>query len=87
VAFANLAFHGLRVGDGRELTQKEVNDLYKMAGLTPGARSASRGRWSVEREDSELARRAQDRQRQIPTPHPTPGARLNAKKRVRKRNF
>src|SRR6185436_13208054 len=33
VAFANLNHLGLRVGDARELTQQEVNDLRTLVGL------------------------------------------------------
>jgi 23S rRNA pseudouridine2605 synthase len=61
VAFGGITFHGLRVGDARELTQAEVNALREAAGL---ARSTtSRGAWTSRREDTELARRAKRRQR------------------------
>jgi hypothetical protein len=56
VAFANLTFHGLRVGDARELTQNELNELRDLVGLDHGA--IARGRWRVKREDTDLTRRA-----------------------------
>jgi 23S rRNA pseudouridine2605 synthase len=58
VAFAGIDFHGLRVGDARELTQAEVSGLRALAGLAKNPRAVGRGKWSVTREDSELARRA-----------------------------
>ncbi|WP_428267808.1 pseudouridine synthase [Haliangium sp.] len=61
VAFAGLAFHGLRVGDARELTQVEVNGLREQAGLPKS--TIARGKWSSRREDSELGRRARARAR------------------------
>ena len=54
VAFANLTFHGLRVGDARELTQAELNDLRALVGLDRTA--VARGRWSAQREDTDRAR-------------------------------
>ncbi len=63
VAFAGLMFHGLRVGDARELTQKEVNDLYELAGMERTERNVARGKWKIRREESELQRRAKDRGR------------------------
>ncbi|HVK77444.1 MAG TPA: pseudouridine synthase, partial [Kofleriaceae bacterium] len=56
VAFANLSFHGLRVGDARELTQAELNDLRELVGLD--RRAVARGQWSAMREDTDAARRA-----------------------------
>jgi len=61
VAFAELTFHGLRVGDARELTASEVNTLRKQVGLKGS--NESRGTWSVKREDTEYARRALHRRR------------------------
>ena len=63
VAFGGLTFHGLRVGDARELTQDEVSSLRQLVGLPKDPRAVARGRWKVRREDSELARRAKDWQR------------------------
>jgi len=54
VAFANLTFHGLRVGDARELTQAELNDLRAVVGLD--RRAVARGRWSAAREDTDRGR-------------------------------
>lgn len=65
VAFAGIGFHGLRVGDARELTQAEVNQLHQSVGLKRSSRSVARGKWSARREDSELARRARDRDRPV----------------------
>jgi 23S rRNA pseudouridine2605 synthase len=59
VAFANLTFHGLRVGDARELTQAELNDLRDLVGLDHSA--TARGKWKAEREDTDLTRRAKDK--------------------------
>ncbi len=64
VAFADITFHGLRLGDARELTQTEVNDLRKAVNLPTGGRAISRGKWKVKREDTEYSRRAQERSRQ-----------------------
>ncbi|MEZ4368545.1 MAG: pseudouridine synthase [Kofleriaceae bacterium] len=61
VAFANLTFHGLRVGDARELRQDELNELRDAVGLPRGA--GARGKWRAVREDSELGRRARHRAR------------------------
>lgn len=63
VAFAGLTFHGLRVGDARELTQQEVAALYAVVGQKPSARAQSRGKWSARREQTDMARRARTRQR------------------------
>jgi 23S rRNA pseudouridine2605 synthase len=56
VAFANLTFHGLRVGDARELTQLELNALRDAVGLDHSA--IARGRWRARREDTDIPRRA-----------------------------
>ncbi len=61
VAFANLTFHGLRVGDARELTQGEVNDLRTQVGLDHS--SVSRGRWRAKREQTDRPRRDHERAR------------------------
>lgn len=61
VAFANLTFHGLRVGDARELEQRELNELRQIAGLTRSPAAVARGKWSAVREESELGRRARAR--------------------------
>ena len=55
VAFANLSFHGLRVGDARELSQGELNELRETVGLD--RKAGARGRWSATREDTDSARR------------------------------
>ncbi|HEX3761070.1 MAG TPA: pseudouridine synthase, partial [Kofleriaceae bacterium] len=56
VAFANLTFHDLRVGDARELTQQELNELRDLVGLDRSA--ISRGRWHSRREETDIPRRA-----------------------------
>ena len=63
VSFAGLDFHGLRVGDARELTQAEVNALRDVAGLPRSEKAVARGKWKARREDTELSRRAKDRVR------------------------
>ena len=76
VAFANLTFHGLRVGDARELNQLELNELRDMVGLD--RRAVARGRWRSSREATDLARRARDRAKaeadaaSAPPPRPAP---------------
>ncbi|MBL8626634.1 MAG: rRNA pseudouridine synthase, partial [Myxococcales bacterium] len=55
VAFANLSFHGLRVGDARELTQGELNELRETVGLD--RRAGARGSWSASREETDAARK------------------------------
>jgi 23S rRNA pseudouridine2605 synthase len=78
VSFGNLTFHGLRVGDARELNQREVNDLRELVGLDRTA--VSRGRWRAKREDTDHSRRALERQRVefeakvrgLPPPPPAP---------------
>jgi len=59
VAFANLSFHDLRIGDARELTQHEVNTLRDMVDLPRGP--VSRGVWRARREQTDLPRRAKTR--------------------------
>ncbi|MGE0550345.1 MAG: pseudouridine synthase [Kofleriaceae bacterium] len=56
VAFANLTFHDLRVGDARELTQQELNALRDLVGLDHSA--VARGRWRSKREATDIPRRA-----------------------------
>ena len=56
VAFANLTFHHLRVGDARELSQQELNELRDLVGLDHSA--VSRGKWRVKREATDIPRRA-----------------------------
>jgi 23S rRNA pseudouridine2605 synthase len=63
VSFAGIDFHGLRVGDARELTQAEVSELREIAGLPKDSRAVARGKWRARREDTELSRRAKDRER------------------------
>ena len=55
VAFSNLTFHHLRVGDARELTQQELNQLRDAVGLDHSA--VARGRWraSARRRTSRVA--------------------------------
>jgi 23S rRNA pseudouridine2605 synthase len=59
VAFANLTFHGLRVGDARELSQQELNDLRDTVGLDHSV--TARGKWRAKREDTDIPRRARDK--------------------------
>jgi 23S rRNA pseudouridine2605 synthase len=66
VAFAGITFHGLRVGDARELTQAEVSQLRALAALPHSAQAVSRGKWSARRERTELSRRARTRDREGP---------------------
>ena len=61
VAFANLTFHGLRVGDARELTQQELNELRDAVGLP--RTSVARGRWTAKREATDVQRRARQKVR------------------------
>ncbi len=56
VAFANLSYHHLRVGDARELNQQEVNDLRELVGLPRGP--VARGKWRADREATDIPRRA-----------------------------
>jgi 23S rRNA pseudouridine2605 synthase len=98
VAFANLSFHGLRVGDARELDQTELNALRDLVGLDHSA--VARGKWRVRREDTELSRRAKDRAKQLageaappplvppraaPRPTPRPAPRPSRKPAARRR--
>jgi 23S rRNA pseudouridine2605 synthase len=61
VAFANLTFHGLRVGDARELNQAELNALRDLVGMDHSA--VARGVWQTYREDTDIPRRARQKQR------------------------
>lgn len=61
VAFATLTFHGLRVGDARELTQLELNALRDLVDLDHSA--AARGAWRTYREDTDIPRRAREKLR------------------------
>jgi 23S rRNA pseudouridine2605 synthase len=61
VAFANLTFHGLRIGDARELNQQELNGLRDLVGLDHSA--VARGRWSTKREQTDIPRRARAKAR------------------------
>ncbi len=82
VAFANLTFHHLRVGDARELTQQELNELRDKVGLPRGP--VARGRWRASREATDIPRRARASARAerelaeaggepaAPTPNPPP---------------
>jgi 23S rRNA pseudouridine2605 synthase len=69
VAFANLTFHGLRVGDARELTQLELNELRGLVGLDHSA--VARGRWRAKREATDIPRRARSKQRDEAEPATT----------------
>ena len=64
IAFAEINFHGLRLGDARELTQAEVNGLRRAVELSTGGRAVSRGKWMVKREQTEYSRRTRERERQ-----------------------
>src|SRR5512140_2147384 len=61
VAFANLTFHELRIGDARELTQLELNALRDAVGLDHSA--VARGRWRAKREETDIPRRARAKAR------------------------
>src|ERR1700733_10256706 len=61
VAFASLTFHNLRIGDARELTQQELNELRDAVGLDHSA--VARGRWRAHREDTDIPRRARAKER------------------------
>lgn len=63
VAFAGLTFHGLRVGDARELTQTEVNELRALAGLKRDPSAVGRGKWGAKREQTDRGRRARAKAR------------------------
>ena len=61
VAFATLTFHDLRIGDARELTQMEVNQLRDSVGLDHSA--VARGTWHSNRETTDIPRRARAKAR------------------------
>src|ERR1041384_7599295 len=61
VAFANLTFHDLRVGDARELTQQELNQLRDSVDLDHSV--VARGRWRAKREATDIPRRARAKAR------------------------
>lgn len=61
VAFATLNFHGLRVGDGRELTQAELNAIRDLVDLDHSV--TTRGIWRTYREDTDIPRRAREKLR------------------------
>ena len=61
VAFANLTFHGLRVGDARELNQLELNELRDILGMDHA--TIARGAWSADREETDPRRKARAKQR------------------------
>ncbi len=63
VAFANLTFHNLRVGDARELGQMELNQLRDLVGLDHSP--VARGRWRSDREDTDIPRRARAKARDV----------------------
>ncbi len=60
VSFAGITFHGLRVGDARELTHQEVAALRAMAGLGADSRAVARGHWQARREQTDKVRRVRD---------------------------
>ncbi|MCP4448889.1 MAG: pseudouridine synthase [Myxococcales bacterium] len=82
VQFAGMAFHGLRVGDARELTQNELKELYDAANMKAPKGQTSRGKWVVKRETTEKARRSADRGRERITPNLTPGGSKKAKTKL-----
>src|SRR5689334_15287047 len=63
VAFANLTFHDLRIGDARELDQQELNGLRDMVGLPHGP--VARGKWRAMREDTDKPRRDRAKERAV----------------------
>jgi 23S rRNA pseudouridine2605 synthase len=75
VAFANLTFHGLRVGDARELTQQELNELRDAVGLDHSA--VARGRWRARREATDIPRRARAKMREEERPKAELGPRAS----------
>ena len=84
VAFANLTFHGLRVGDARELEQRELSQLRELAGLPKSSTAVARGKWRARREDSERGRRARAKAAAETTEGAGPPAKNNARaKRTR----
>ncbi|HUJ61885.1 MAG TPA: pseudouridine synthase [Kofleriaceae bacterium] len=91
VAFATLSFHGLRVGDARELTQSELNELRDAVGLPHGP--VARGKWRTTREATDVPRRARARARTeaegepAAPPPPRPVARPAPTRRGQGRTF
>ena len=65
VAFAGITFHGLRIGDARELTQSEVDNLRSMVDLPTDRRAVSTGEWRLRREQTDSGRRIRDRARRV----------------------
>ena len=59
VAFGNITYYGLRIGDARELTREEVHALRKSVGLSSDV--VVRGQWAAPREKSEAFRKRQAR--------------------------
>jgi len=84
VAFANLSFHGLRVGDARELTQDELNELRRIVGLDRSA--VARGKWRTKREATDLPRRAAATAKLPVTPTPEPRPRASPRSTVTSRH-
>lgn len=80
VAFANLTFHGLRVGDARELDQGEVNKLREIAGLPKDPAAVGRGKWSAEREETDRSRRARSKADEPAAGGDSPPVKKRAKK-------
>ena len=83
VAFAGLDFHGLRVGDARELTQLEVNHLRALVKLPKDERAVARGKWRAVREDSDIPRRAKGKVREEAEEKAPPVARARESARAR----
>jgi len=63
VDFAGVGYHGLRVGDARELDAAELKMLREQVGLGPDPRSSTRGKWKAKREQTDRARRARAKER------------------------
>lgn len=82
ISFAGLSFHGLRVGDARELNQTELKDIYEVSGLKKLKGLTTRGKWAVKRETTDKARRSADRSRERVTPNLTPGGSKVAKAKL-----
>jgi 23S rRNA pseudouridine2605 synthase len=82
ISFAGLNFHGLRVGDARELNQSELKELYDVAGVKIAKGLQTRGKWAVKRETTDKARRNADRTRERVTPNLTPGGSKVAKAKL-----
>lgn len=85
VSYGVVQFHGLRVGDARELTLAEVNQLRNLTKLGKSDRNMSRGSWDIKREETEDSRRAKDRERTIPTPNKTPGGSKKGNAKLRQK--